>query len=153
MKDEVKYLTIALEEAYKAYKKKEIPVGAVIVLNDKILSRAYNKKEMKNCALNHAEIIAIKKACKKRKNWRLANCTMFVTLEPCPMCASAIKQSRISKIVYLIDNKNLKNKEITYEILKTTDSNKPVEIVKLDENNMSVENIKMINEIFCLKRK
>lgn len=153
MKDEVKYMTIALEEAYKAYKKKEIPVGAVIVLNDKILSRAYNKKEMKNCALNHAEIIAIKKACKKRKNWRLANCTMFVTLEPCPMCASAIKQSRISKIVYLIDNKNLKNKEITYEILKTTDSNKPVEIVKLDENNMSVENIKMINEIFCLKRK
>ena len=91
MKDEVKYMTIALEEAYKAYKKKEIPVGAVIVLNDKILSRAYNKKEMKNCALNHAEIIAIKKACKKRKNWRLANCTMFVTLEPCPMCASAIK--------------------------------------------------------------
>ena len=88
----------ALKQAKKAYNKLEIPVGVVIVKDDKIIARAYNQKEMKNNPIKHAEIIAIEKACKKLNNWRLNDCEMYVTLEPCPMCAGAIINSRIKKI-------------------------------------------------------
>ena len=88
----------ALKEAKKAYDKLEVPVGVVIVKDDKIIARAYNQKEMKNNPIKHAEIIAIEKACKKINNWRLIDCDMYVTLEPCPMCTGAIINSRIKKI-------------------------------------------------------
>ena len=88
----------ALWEAKKAFIKEEIPVGAIIVNNGKIVSRGYNQKEMNNNPIAHAEIMAIQKACKKLKTWRLNGCEMYVTLEPCAMCAGAIIQSRISKI-------------------------------------------------------
>lgn len=97
MNDEY-FMKEALKEAKKAYKKLEVPVGAVIVKDDKIIARAYNKKEEKNSPIMHAEIIAIEKACKKLNNWRLTGCRMYVTLEPCPMCAGAIINSRIDKI-------------------------------------------------------
>ena len=92
------FMKEALKEAKKAYKKKEVPVGVVIVKDDKIIARAYNQKERKNSPIKHAEIIAIEKACKKLNNWRLNDCEMYVTLEPCPMCAGAIINSRIKKI-------------------------------------------------------
>lgn len=88
----------ALKEAKKAYEKKEIPVGAIIVKNNKIIARAYNIKEEKNDTTKHAEIIAIQKASKKLESWRLIDCEMYVTLEPCSMCAGAIIQSRIKKV-------------------------------------------------------
>ena len=92
------FMNEALKEAKKAYNKLEVPVGVVIVKDNKIIARAYNQKEMKNSPIKHAEIIAIEKACKKLNNWRLNDCEMYVTLEPCPMCAGAIVNSRIKKV-------------------------------------------------------
>ena len=92
------FMKEAFKEAKKAYKKEEVPVGVVIVKEDKIIARAYNQKEMKNSPIKHAEIIAIGKACKKLNNWRLNDCEMYVTLEPCPMCTGAIINSRIKKV-------------------------------------------------------
>ena len=126
-----KFMMLAINEARKAYKRKEIPVGAVIVKNNKVVAKSFNKKERFKCSLGHAEIGAIKKACGKLKNWRLNDCVMYVTLYPCPMCASAIKQSRIAKVVYLYDSMNLTNKKISEEIFNCKDANKPVEIVKI----------------------
>lgn len=93
-----KYMKEALKEALKAKNKEEVPVGAVIVLNGKIIARAHNLRETKRNSLCHAEILAINKACKKLKNFRLENCEMYITLEPCLMCAGAIVQSRIKTI-------------------------------------------------------
>ena len=105
-----KYIKIILKEAYKAYKYEEIPVGALIVYNDKIISKAYNNRQKKNNILGHAEIESILKAEKKLKDWRLDNCIMYVTMAPCKMCEVIINESRISKVYYLIkNNKNLSN--------------------------------------------
>ena len=83
----------------KAYKKNEVPVGAIIVKNNKIIAKAYNKIEKNHDVTMHAEILTIKKASKKLKNWRLNECEMYVTLEPCKMCSSAIELSRIKKYI------------------------------------------------------
>lgn len=95
---EEKFMKEALIEAKKAYDKLEIPVGAVIVKDGKIIARAHNLKETKFDTTKHAEILAIQKASKKLKSWRLLDCEMYVTLEPCSMCAGAIINSRIKKI-------------------------------------------------------
>lgn len=92
------YMKQALKEAEKAYKKLEVPVGAIIVKNGKIIARAHNQKEEKKDTTKHAEILAIQKASKKLQSWRLIDCEMYVTLEPCSMCAGAIINSRIKKI-------------------------------------------------------
>lgn len=94
----IKYMEQALIEARKAYEKEEIPVGAIIVRDNKIIARAHNIKEEKNDTTKHAEIIAIQKASKKLGSWRLNDCEMYVTLEPCAMCAGALIQSRIKKV-------------------------------------------------------
>lgn len=100
MKEEKnKFMYAALKEAIKSYGKEEIPVGAVIVKDGKIIARGHNLKETKNDTTNHAEIIAIRKASKKIKSWRLTGCTMYVTLEPCTMCAGALIQARLDKVV------------------------------------------------------
>lgn len=96
MKNE--YMKQALKEAKKAYKKLEVPVGAVIVKDGEIIARAYNQKETKYDTTKHAEILAIQRASKKLKAWRLLDCEMYVTLEPCSMCAGAIINSRIKKL-------------------------------------------------------
>lgn len=93
-----KFMKEALKQAKKAYDKLEVPVGAVIVKDGKIIARAYNQKETKNDTTNHAEILAIKKASQKLGSWRLLDCDMYVTLEPCSMCAGALIQSRIRKV-------------------------------------------------------
>jgi len=93
-----KFMKEALKEAKKAYEKLEIPVGAVIVHDGKIIARAHNQKETKLDTTKHAEILAIQKASKKLNSWRLLDCEMYVTLEPCTMCAGAIINSRIKKI-------------------------------------------------------
>ncbi len=109
------YMMAAIKEAKKAYAKKEVPVGAVIVKNNKIISKAHNQRENKQNVIKHAEIIALEKACKKLKTWRLEECEIYVTLEPCMMCCGAIEQSRIKKIIYATESpkygylKNMKN--------------------------------------------
>lgn len=92
------FMKEALKEAKKAYDKLEVPVGAIIVKDDKIIARAHNLKETKFDTTKHAEILAIQKASKKLKSWRLIDCEMYVTLEPCSMCAGALINSRIKKI-------------------------------------------------------
>ncbi len=91
-------MKIALKEAKKAYKKLEVPVGAIIVKDGEIVAKAHNLKETKNDTTKHAEILAIQKASSKLKAWRLIDCEMYVTLEPCTMCAGAIINSRIKKV-------------------------------------------------------
>lgn len=98
MNNKEKFMKEALKQARQAYNKLEVPVGAVIVKDGKIIARAYNQKEYKNDSTNHAEILAIKKASKKLNSWRLIDCEMYVTLEPCSMCAGALIQSRIKKV-------------------------------------------------------
>lgn len=105
-----KNMKIAFKESEKAYKIDEIPVGAVIVKNGKVFSKGYNMKEKYSDPTMHAEIIAIRKACKKIKDWRLNGCTLYVTMEPCEMCLNVILESRIKDIVCGIKNK--KNNKI-----------------------------------------
>ena len=94
-----KFMKAALKLAKKAADLGEVPVGAVVVQNDKIIARGYNRREIDQNGLAHAELIAIQKACKKLHSWRLEDCTLYVTLEPCPMCAGAIVNTRIKRVV------------------------------------------------------
>ena len=94
------FMEEAIKQANKALEKDEVPIGAVIVKNGKIIARGYNCREKNQNALMHAEIVAIDKACKKLNSWRLDGCQIYVTLEPCPMCAGAIVNARIDKLVY-----------------------------------------------------
>ena len=98
MEQKEHYMKQALKEAEKAYKKLEVPVGAVIVKDGKIIARAHNQKETRTDTTKHAEILAIQKASKKLESWRLIDCVMYVTLEPCSMCAGALINSRIKKV-------------------------------------------------------
>ena len=99
MTQEEKYMKAAIREAKKAWKLEEVPIGCVIVYNDQIIARGYNRRNTDANTLAHAELSAIRKASKKLGDWRLEGCTMYVTLEPCQMCAGALVQSRIDKVV------------------------------------------------------
>lgn len=94
------YMNIAYKEAQKAFYKNEIPVGAVIVSNGKVISKAHNLRDSNNIVTNHAEIIAIERANKKINNWRLIDCVIYTTLKPCRMCYEVIKESKIKEIIY-----------------------------------------------------
>ena len=135
----------ALKEAKKAYKKGEVPIGAVIVKNNKIISRAYNQKEKNKIATHHAEILAINKACKKINNWRLIDCTLYVTVEPCLMCCGAIIQSRIKKVVYGISNKNYGGVESINTTLKNTN-------ITVENGIMQDECLNLLQKFFNEKR-
>lgn len=111
-----KFMKEAIKESLKAYKFEEIPVGAIVVLNGKIIGRGYNKKEKKKDSTMHAEIVAIKAACKKISDWRLNECSIYITMEPCNMCLGAIVESRIENIYCGVKNK--KYNEINKQILK-----------------------------------
>ncbi len=100
-----KYMKAAIRQARKAALAGDVPIGCVIVYEDTIIARAYNKRNAKKTTLAHAEILAIEKASKKLGDWRLENCTMYITLEPCQMCAGAIVQARIPKVVVGAMNK------------------------------------------------
>lgn len=100
MNEDEKFMLLAIKEAKKARKNDEVPIGAVIVKDGKIISKCYNRRNKNKIATHHAEILAIEKACKTLGDWRLCDCTMYVTLEPCPMCAGAIMNSRIKKVVF-----------------------------------------------------
>lgn len=95
-----KYMKLALKEAYKAKEIDEVPIGAVIVKDNKVIARAHNLREKKQVSTAHAEILAIEKACRKIGSWRLEECTLYVTLEPCAMCTGATILSRLKHVVY-----------------------------------------------------
>ncbi|MFR5891493.1 MAG: nucleoside deaminase [Bacilli bacterium] len=105
--DDFYYMNEALKEAYKAYRADEVPVGCVIVNNGKIIARAHNKRQKKHNVFGHAEVLAIKKATKKLHSWILDEATIYVTLEPCLMCAGSILQARIKNLFMQLLKKNL----------------------------------------------
>lgn len=125
MKNDIYYMNLALQEAKKAIKYGDIPIGCVIVMNNKVISKAFNKKEFNNNPIKHAEIIAIEKASKKLNTWHLDECTLYTTMEPCLMCAGAILQSRISRIVYGLPNNNFGEVTNNNEVFK---NNKKIKI-------------------------
>lgn len=106
IKDDVYYMNKAYKEALKAYDKDEIPIGVIIVKDNKIISQAHNLRDSKQIVTKHAEIIAIEKANRKLNNWRLVDCVLYTTLEPCDMCSEVIKESKIEKVVYAAKNQN-----------------------------------------------
>ena len=143
-----KYMDIAYKEAQKAFKNNEVPVGCVIVLNDKILAKSYNKKVLKGDVCAHAEVNAIKKAAKKIGDWRLDNMEMYITLEPCPMCASVIQQSRIKKI-YIGTKSSFKSlSEIDQKILNNKEFYHQVEVQYINDKRCS----EILSEFFKLQR-
>jgi len=99
MNADEKYMRAAVREARKAYALKEVPIGCVIVKDDRIIARGYNRRNTDGSTLSHAEMSAIRKACRKLGDWRLEDCIIYITLEPCPMCAGAIVQARIREAV------------------------------------------------------
>lgn len=143
MNKDIYYMNIALNEAKKAAKNGDIPIGCVIVKDNKIVSKAFNKREKNKNVINHAEIIAIKKACRKLKTWHLNNCIAYITMEPCMMCSGALIQSRIKKIVYSIPNENFGQIENNYKVFE----NNKIEILK----NIEYEKSKKIVQDFFEK--
>lgn len=131
------FFLYAVNEAKKAFNNNEVPIGAVIVKNGKIIAKAYNKKEKDNCCISHAEILAIKKASRKLNNWRLDGCDIYVTLDPCPMCASAIKQARIENVYSMLDNSNTNNIDIISKIFNSADINHIVNYYSNIDQNIS----------------
>ncbi len=114
MKEE--FMKLAIEEAKKALEIGEIPVGAVMVYNNKVIATAHNLKEKENCSIKHAEIILVEKTSRILNNWRLEDCELYVTLEPCPMCAGAISQSRIKKVYAGLKSSDVNNTKIITQI-------------------------------------
>lgn len=98
--DDQYFMSLALEEAKKAYDLGEIPIGAVLVHEGKVISRHHNRRELNHDATAHAEVLVIQEACQHLQRWRLTGCSLYVTIEPCPMCAGAIINSRIDRVVY-----------------------------------------------------
>lgn len=122
------YMKEALKQAKKAYAIDEVPIGCVIVHNEKIIARAYNKRNTKKNTLAHAELLAIEKACKKLGDWRLEECTMYITLEPCQMCAGAIVQARIPRVVIGTHNRKAGCAGSILNLLQMKEFNHQVEL-------------------------
>lgn len=127
--DEI-YMKEAIKQSLKSLKDKNIPIGAIIVKNKKIIARGYNRRNTTKNVLDHAEMIAIKEACLKLGDWRLEDCVMYVTVEPCPMCAGAILQSRIKEVVYGCVNKKAGSCGSVVNILNNKKFNHQVNIKK-----------------------
>jgi len=146
MKD--RFINFALDEAKIAFNLNEVPVGAVIVRNGEVIAKAHNLKRSTNNIMNHAEIVAIMEASGYIGDWRLNDCEMYITLEPCPMCAGAISQSRIKKI-YIGCESNIKsNKELIKNILQNKDGDSFVEIEYLNNKDCS----QILTQFFSSKR-
>lgn len=127
-----KIYEILLSEAKSAYEKGEVPISAVIVQDNHIIAQAHNLKEQKQSVIAHAEILAIEEASKYLDNWRLENCDIYVSLEPCSMCASAIHQARINNIYYFVPQSNCGNFNLLEKIVVEKNCNKETEIHYID---------------------
>ncbi len=145
-----KYMKAALKQARKAIELGEVPIGCVIVYEGKIIGRGYNRRNTDKSVLCHAEITAIKKACKKIGDWRLEECTLYVTLEPCQMCAGAIVQSRIPRVVMGASSPKAGCAGTILNILENPEFNHQVEVTKgILENDCSA----ILKEFFTELRK
>lgn len=152
MTQDEKYMKEAMKQAKKAAAIEEVPIGCVIVYEDKIIARGYNKRNLKKNTLAHAEIIAMNKASKVIGDWRLEDCTMYVTLEPCPMCAGAIVQARIPRVVIGSMNPKAGCAGSVLNVLQTDGFNHQVEL----ETGYSVRNVRRCSAVFsenCEKSK
>ena len=148
--DAEKFMQIAIDEAKKAANHGEVPIGAVLVCDGKVISKAHNVREKKQNALLHAEIICINKACKKLGSWRLENCEMFVTLEPCPMCAGAIANARLLRVTFASEEKT-SNDHLCEKILQSPRLNHTCTLVH--DKTFEKESSNLLTEFFKQKRK
>lgn len=123
------YMRLALEEALKAAAEGEIPIGAVIVYNNKVIAKAHNLRETWQDATAHAEIIAIRKACKELGRWRLTGCVLYVTVEPCPMCSGAVVNSRLDTVVYGCPDAKAGGAESIFNIIANPNLNHTAQVV------------------------
>ena len=146
---EEKFMREALKEAKKAKDIGEVPVGAVIVLDGKIIARGHNTREIKKNSLCHAEIIAIDKACKKLNNFRLENCEIYITLEPCLMCSGAIIQSRIKRLIYGARDEKYGMAESAFNVFELKSNHK----VEITNGILKNECSKLIKNFFAELRK
>lgn len=138
-----KYIDIIIKEAKKSLLTNDVPVGAVIVENNTIIAKAHNSREKFQNVTKHAELIALEKACKKKKTWHLDDCEIYVTMEPCLMCINAISQARIKKISYILPNETYK--KIQYNM------NQKIELIQLKDNIDKIDAI--LKNFFKDKRK
>lgn len=136
-----KYINKIIELAKEAYNNNDIPVGAIVVKNNIIIGSGFNKRNMKNSVIGHAEIEAIEEACNYIGDWRLDDCDIYVTLLPCMMCTGAIVESRIRKVYYLCDRTNVCFKNSEY-----------LNLVKIDNNKKSEEYLKLLQLFFENRR-
>mgnify|MGYP003306912055 CR=1 FL=1 len=144
-----KFLDLAFELANKAFTLNEVPIGAIIVKNNEIIGCGYNQKESNNSVLKHAELIAIEEASRNLNNWRLDDCDIYVTLDPCPMCASAIKQARIKNVYSALNNTDEKYLEIIEKVFIGDNTNPSVNFV----SNLAVNKSKnLLNSFFKKQR-
>ena len=144
-----KFLDMAFELAEKAYNLNEVPIGAVIIKNDEVIGCGYNQKESTNSVLKHAELIAIEEASKNLNNWRLDDCNIYITLDPCPMCASAIKQARIKNVYSALNNTDDSYLEIINKIFVGDNTNPSVNFI----SNLDVDKSKnLLNSFFKKQR-
>ncbi|WP_142936045.1 nucleoside deaminase [Balnearium lithotrophicum] len=130
--EDQEFLKKALEEAKKAYKFGEVPIGALIVRNGQIISKAFNRKEFLQDPTAHAEIIAIREASRKLNSWRLTDCTLYSTVEPCVMCCGAIIQSRIKRVVYSVPDPKFGGVESLFRILSDKRNNHRPEVERIE---------------------
>lgn len=142
---DIKYMKAAIAQAKKAYKLGEVPIGCVIVYEDKIIGRGYNRRNTDKTPLAHAEITAIKKAGKFMQDWRLEGCKLYVTLEPCQMCAGAIVQARIPEVIMAAENPKAGCAGSVMDILNNPDFNHQVHVKK---GVLQDECSKMLKEFF-----
>ncbi|MBD5088808.1 MAG: nucleoside deaminase [Clostridiales bacterium] len=142
---DIRFMKEAIKQAKKAYAIEEVPIGCVIVHKDKIIARGYNKRNTKKNTLAHAEMIAIEKACKKLGDWRVEECTMYITLEPCPMCAGAIVQARIPRVVIGTRNKKAGCAGSVLNLLQVQEFNHQVD---LTEGVLQEECSQMMKDFF-----
>lgn len=147
---DIRFMKEAIKQAKKAYAIDEVPIGCVIVHKDKIIARGYNKRNTKKNTLAHAEMIAIEKACKKLGDWRVEECTMYITLEPCPMCAGAIVQARIPRVVIGTHNKKAGCAGSVLNLLQVQEFNHQVD---LTEGVLQEECSQMMKDFFREMRK
>ena len=150
MSNDEKYMKEAIRQAKKAAAIGDVPIGCVIVQDDKIIARGYNKRNAKKTTLAHAELLAIEKASKKVGDWRLEDCTMYITLEPCQMCAGAIVQARIPRVVIGASNKKAGCAGSIINLLQMEQFNHQVELTK---GVLEEECSQMMKDFFRAMRK
>lgn len=145
MEDDIKYMKMALAEARKAYQRAEVPIGAVVVCNDQVVGRGFNLREQTQDPTSHAEMIALREAAENEASWRLEDCQLYVTLEPCPMCAGAILQSRIKRLVYGASDPKAGAVDSLYQLLNDGRFNHQVEVKK---GVMEDESAQLLKDFF-----